>query len=54
MKQWSKTYSEGTLEGDKVLLDRINGGVRDGGLAVLDDGGNITELPLNGDLDFRQ
>ena len=44
------TYSEGTLEGDLVLLDVLNGKVGDGSLAVLEDGGDVDRLPGNGSL----
>lgn len=44
------TYGEGTLEGDLVLLDVLDCGIRDSSLAVLDDGGDIDGLPSNGDL----
>lgn len=44
------TYSERTLEGNLVLLDVLNGSIRDSGLAVLDNGGDINRLPSNGGL----
>jgi hypothetical protein len=45
------TYSEGTLEGDLVLLNVFNGSIGDGSLAVLDNGGNVDRLPSNGGLE---
>jgi len=42
--------SEGTLEGDLVLLNVLNGSIGDGSLAVLDNGGNVDRLPSNGGL----
>lgn len=39
-----------TLEGNLVLADVLNGGIGDGGLAVLEDGGNVDRLPGDGDL----
>jgi hypothetical protein len=42
--------SKGTLEGDGVLLDRVDSVVGDHSLAVLEDGGNVDLLPDNGDL----
>jgi hypothetical protein len=45
------TYSEGTLEGDLVLLNVLNGSIRDSSLAVLDDGGDVDRLPSNGGLE---
>jgi len=42
--------SERTLEGNLVLLDVLNGSIRDSGLAVLDNGGDIDRLPSNGGL----
>jgi hypothetical protein len=44
------TYSEGTLEGNLVLLDVLNGIVGDGSLAVLENGGDVDGLPGNGSL----
>ena len=44
------TYSERTLEGNLVLLDVLNGSIRNSGLAVLDNGGDIDRLPSNGGL----
>lgn len=41
------TYSERTLEGNLVLLDVLNGSIRDSSLAVLDDRSNIDGLPSN-------
>jgi hypothetical protein len=35
------TYSERALQGNLILLDVLNGGVGDGGLAILQDRGNI-------------
>lgn len=45
------TYSERTLEGNLVLLDVVNGSIRDSGLAVFDDGSDIDRLPSNGGLE---
>ena len=43
--------SERTLEGDEVALDGLDGGVGDDGLAVLvEGGGDIDRLPLDGDV----
>lgn len=44
------TYSQGTLEGNIVLLDASNGIVGNGGLAVLQNGTDIDGLPLDGGL----
>ena len=45
------TYGEGTLEGDVVARDGLDGLVGDDGLAVLvQAGGDIDGLPLNGDV----
>ena len=41
---------EGTLEGDQVLLDRLDSVGRDGRHSVDDRRRNIALLPLNGDL----
>lgn len=43
-------YGEGTLEGDLVLLDALDGILGDGGLAVLEHGGDINGLPGDGGL----
>ena len=45
-----KTYSEGTLERNVVLLHALDGFVGDGGLSILQDGGHINGLPLDGGL----
>ena len=46
-----ETYGEGTLEGDVVARDGLDGLVRDDGLAVLvQAGGDIDGLPLDGDV----
>ena len=43
--------SERALEGDKVALDGLDGGVGNDGLAVLvEGGGDIDRLPLDGDV----
>jgi hypothetical protein len=42
--------SERTLEGNLVLLDVLNGSIRDSGLAVLDNRSDINRLPSNGGL----
>lgn len=42
--------SEGTLEGDGVLLDGSDGVSGKGGLAILEDGGNVNLLPNDGSL----
>jgi len=52
---WSRlirwTYGEGTLEGDVVARDGLDGLVGDDGLAVLvQAGGDIDGLPLDGDV----
>jgi hypothetical protein len=39
--------SEGTLQGDGVTLDALDGVVGDNGLSVLQDGRNINLLPYN-------
>ena len=44
------TYGKGTLQGDQVLLDGRDGEVGDGGSAILDDGSDVDELPLDGGL----
>lgn len=44
------SYSKRTFEGNLVLLDVLNGGVGDGGLAVLEDRGDIARFPSNGGL----
>lgn len=41
---------EGTLEGDRVLLDRVDGVGGDGRHAVDEDGGDRDLLPLDRDL----
>ena len=43
---------KGTLEGDLVLLDVLDGDVGDGGLTVLEDGGDVDGLPGDGGLLF--
>lgn len=45
------TYSEGTLEGNLVLLDVVDGVLGDSGLAILDDGSDVDRLPGNGGLE---
>ena len=47
------TYSKRSLESDLVLLDALNGSIGNGGLAILDDGGNIDGLPSNRNLLMR-
>lgn len=42
-----KTYSQGTLQGNVVLLDTCDGLVGNGGLAILQNGGDIDGLPLD-------
>lgn len=44
------TYGEGTLQGDVVARDGVDGLVGDDGLAVLQAGGDIDGLPLDGDV----
>jgi hypothetical protein len=44
------TYSQGTLEGNVILLYAGNGFVRNSGLAVLQNGADIDGLPLDGGL----
>lgn len=44
------TYGEGTLEGNLVALDGLNGGIGNGGLAILKDGVDVDGLPGNGGL----
>ena len=39
--------SKGTLEGDGVLLDAVDGGLGDSGLAVDKDGGDVNLFPLD-------
>lgn len=41
------TYGKGTLERDVVLADTLNGSIGNGGLAILQDGGDIDGLPLD-------
>jgi hypothetical protein len=43
-----------TLESNLVLVDVLNGGVGDGGLAVLQDGGDVDSLPSNRGLEGEQ
>lgn len=45
------TYSKGALQGDLVPLDALDGGIGDGGLAILEDRGDIDGLPGDGGLD---
>ena len=40
-------YREGTLQGDVVLLDGLNGFVRNSSLAVLEDRRDINGFPLD-------
>jgi hypothetical protein len=42
--------SKRTLEGNLVLVDVLDGGIGNGGLAVLQDGGDIDSLPSDGGL----
>lgn len=42
--------SKRTLEGDLVLLDVLDRGIRNGGLAILDDRGDVDGLPGDGGL----
>lgn len=42
-----RTYSERALERDKVALDTVDSIVRDSGLAILEDRGDIDGLPLD-------
>jgi hypothetical protein len=44
------TYGEGTLQGDIVASDALNGIVGNGGLSVLQNGSDIDGLPLDGRL----
>lgn len=44
------TYGEGTLQGDVVARDGLDGLVGNDGLAVLQAGGDIDGLPLDGDV----
>lgn len=46
----SWTYGEGTLQGDVVARDGVDGLVGDDGLAVLQAGGDIDGLPLDGNV----
>lgn len=41
---------KGSLEGDEVLADGVDGGLGDGGLAIDEDGGDVDGFPLDGDL----
>lgn len=41
------TYGQRSLQGDLISLDALNGGVGDGGLAILEDRGDINRLPSN-------
>jgi len=41
-------YSQGTLEGDVVAGDAVNGLVRDDRLAVLEPWGDVGGFPLDG------
>lgn len=45
-----RTYRERALERDEVALDTVDSLVRDCGLAVLEDRGNVDGLPLDGGL----
>ncbi len=47
------THGEGALEGDLVPPDALDGVVRDGRLAVLEDGVDIDGLPGDGSLFSR-
>ena len=42
-----RTYSERALERNKVALDTVDSFVRDSGLAILEDRGDIDRLPLD-------
>lgn len=44
------TYGKGTLEGNLVLLDALDGSIRDRRLAVLEDGIDVDGLPGDGGL----
>lgn len=44
------TYGEGTLEGNLVAPNGLNGSIRNGGLAILEDGVDVDRLPVNGGL----
>lgn len=46
----ARTYSERTLEGDVVTAHTSDGFVGNGGLAILQDGGDINGFPLDGGL----
>jgi hypothetical protein len=46
--------SEGTLQGDSVTLDALDGVVWDDSLSVLQDGRNINLLPYNRNLGSRE
>lgn len=41
------TYGKGTLERDVVSADTLNGSIGNGGLAILQDGGDIDGLPTD-------
>lgn len=43
----AQTYGERALQRDVVALDALNGIVRNGSLAVLEDGGDIDGFPVN-------
>lgn len=42
-----RTYSERALERDKVALDTVDSVIRDSGLAILEDRGDVDGLPLD-------
>jgi hypothetical protein len=44
------TYSQRTLEGNLVLVDVLDGSIGNGGLAILQNRGDIDSLPGNGSL----
>ena len=43
----SNRGSQGTLEGDRVLSDRVDGLVRNGGLALDEDRGDVYFFPFD-------
>lgn len=45
-----ETHRKGTLKSDKVLLNAVDSRIRDGGLAVFQDWGDIDGLPFDRDL----
>lgn len=47
MRCLSETYGERTLQGNEVLLHTADSVVGNGGLAILQNGGDINGLPLD-------